>query len=304
MKSPSDSNFDKNSEYSDIEKLIKPNDKVCAPDKIFEDGSCYTLQSLILIAKAYNQENPHDKIKLNNTIETLYPNKYKRFLVRVLSKKLKDECNDQKCWTQRSFIMNIAKTNREEIEKYTFRPSGPSGKFEWLNTLHIDEVMKQYENKYDDFKFLGTVPVDFDDLSNLGIQNLNFNELIQNNKIKIGLVINLDEHYKSGSHWVALFSNLKSGYVYFFDSYGMRPDKRIRAFMIRISKFIKENSGIKKPIVDYNRIRHQFKNSECGVYSINFIVRMLDGETFEEICESKVPDDKINKFREEYFTKK
>jgi hypothetical protein len=200
--------------------------------------------------------------------------------------------------------MNIAKTNREEIEKYTFRPSGPSGKFEWLNTLHIDEVMKQYENKYDDFKFLGTVPVDFDDLSNLGIQNLNFNELIQNNKIKIGLVINLDEHYKSGSHWVALFSNLKSGYVYFFDSYGMRPDKRIRAFMIRISKFIKENSGIKKPIVDYNRIRHQFKNSECGVYSINFIVRMLDGETFEEICESKVPDDKINKFREEYFTKK
>ena len=25
--------------------------------------------------------------------------------------------------------------------------------------------------------------------------------------------------------------------------------------------------------------RHQFKNSECGVYSMNFIIRLLNGES-------------------------
>ena len=34
--------------------------------------------------------------------------------------------------------------------------------------------------------------------------------------------------------------------------------------------------------VEYNRNRHQFKNSECGVYSINFILRLLEGESFED----------------------
>ena len=38
------------------------------------------------------------------------------------------------------------------IAKNTFRPDGPNGRFEWLNTIHIDDTMKQYENKHPDFK--------------------------------------------------------------------------------------------------------------------------------------------------------
>ena len=41
--------------------------------------------------------------------------------------------------------------------------------------------------------------------------------------------------------------------------------------MNKLSNYLQTDAGIKRPIVDYNRIRHQFKNSECGVYSINFI---------------------------------
>ena len=38
--------------------------------------------------------------------------------------------------------------------------------------------------------------------------------------------------------------------------------------------------------IKFNQTRHQFKNSECGVYSINFILRLLKGETFEFICDN------------------
>ena len=39
-----------------------------------------------------------------------------------------------------------------------------------------------------------------------------------------------------GSHWVALFCDLDKNQIY-FDSYGIRPEKRIRNLVKRISKW-------------------------------------------------------------------
>ena len=126
----------------------------------------------------------------------------------------------------------------------------------------------------------------------------------------IGIVFNLDPHYKSGSHWVGLFlnvSNTEKGIVAFYDSYGMEPTKEVINLM---SKFIiqgyesdiDENIDI-EPL--YNPIQHQHENSECGVYSINFIVSMLKNngnkENFAEICKNIIRDKDMNKFRDFYF---
>ena len=51
----------------------------------------------------------------------------------------------------------------------------------------------------------------------------------------------------------------------------------------------------------YNKKRHQYKDSECGVYSINFILRLLHGEKFDEINGVRLPDDDVNKCRGTYF---
>ena len=73
--------------------------------------------------------------------------------------------------------------------------------------------------------------------------------------------------------------------------------------MNRINRFCQVGMGIKNTEVDYNRTRQQYKNSECGIYSINFISRLLKGYTFKQISENPVPDEKINKCRAVYFTK-
>jgi hypothetical protein len=278
-------------------------DKVCAPGTNFLAGSCIPLDLLVEMANSYNKNNNNNnnKIKLYKNLDTLNPKKYKNYLVKQFKDRLSDICKDQKCWVKQNFVNDLKKEMTHYLKKLTFRPSGPNGKFTWLNTLNVNNVMHQYENQYDDFKFYGAVPIDFDDLPELKIKNINFNNLEKKEKInKLGFVFNLDESWKSGSHWVALHADLKKGQVYFFDSYGIRPEKRIRALMRKMERYLREK-GIKNPDIDYNKIRHQYKNSECGVYSLHFIIKMLEGNTFKNVTENIISDDNINKCRKTYF---
>lgn len=296
-------------------------DKRCAPNNKFEDGSCYTIESLQKIATAFNSQ---DKNK-NNKI-TISDDKHE--LLNQLSKKL-SEC--QSCWLRTELVKNINDDNIND----TFRPIGPDGKKDWLSTTDINDVVEQYQEKYKDFVFLGAVPFDFMELKMLGIKDLDLDELIKDGKTKIGLIINLDEHNQNGSHWVALFADLKNKQIYFFDSVGEPPGKKIKWFVNDLTNYIykKEHNqeqslqvgGIMKIInkiknkeikkkytsilqdklsgidIRYNQKQHQFKDSECGVYSINFVVRLAGGESFDEITNNITKDEKMNECRETYF---
>ena len=294
-----------------MEKKI--DDTRCAPTKKYTDGSCFDLESLKKIASAYNKKF-NDDIKIT---------KNKEYLVEKLEEKMEDECDNQTCWLKQSFVREILDKNL----KNTFRPKGPTQKNGWLSTINIDQVMEQYHEKYPNFLYLGTVPSDFEDLLFLGFQNINFDKLLKKGKYKLGMVINLDEHNQGGSHWVALFINLKKNQVYFFDSFAKKPIKKIKKFIDRVVKYLfKKEFGNEIPIkylekakekydklsppiqkaldkIDYriNKIQHQKSNSECGVYSINFILRLLQGESFDEITNNPVRDEAMEKCRKVYF---
>jgi hypothetical protein len=281
---------------------LKKEDVNCAPHIEFDGISCIKLSILIEMAKAYNKHMGKDIININVNRETLNPIKYKNDLIKQFNKHMGDTCSTQECWTKQDFIKHLNKHTHKEVIKYTFRPKGPEGTFEWLNTYNINDVMHQYEKKYTDFKYLGTVPMDFDSLPQLGINDINIEQLYKNGIKQIGMVINLDESGQPGSHWVGLYAHFNKG-VYYFDSYGIRPEPRVRTFMRRIFKQAKQldiNKNIKLE-ADYNKKRHQFKNSECGVYSMNFIIRMLNNESFDNICFKPISDDDINKCRKKYF---
>uniref|UniRef100_A0A6C0JG35 Uncharacterized protein n=1 Tax=viral metagenome TaxID=1070528 RepID=A0A6C0JG35_9ZZZZ len=51
----------------------------------------------------------------------------------------------------------------------------------------------------------------------------------------------------------------------------------------------------------YNNNRFQFKNSECGVYSMHFIEEFLNGKTFDQIINNIIKDDEINKKRNYFY---
>jgi hypothetical protein len=276
----------------------------CAPGTKYEAGHCARLIILVELAKAYNSEHPDDIIELSELHEIANPNKYKQMLVNSLGKKIKERygCDNHKCWTKQKFVARMEQNAREELEKYTHRPDSPQGRFTWLNTFNIEDSMAQYEKKYDGFKFLGAVPMDFSILDGLQVNQINYLDKAKSGESKLGIIFNLDEHYKSGSHWVALYTDLEKGQVYYFDSYGIRPEKRVRQLMRQfINTIIQLGKRTEDIEVKYNKIRHQRENSECGVYSMNFIIRMARGDNFNELCNKIIPDRKINKCRMVYF---
>lgn len=287
-----------------------PLDKKCAPSKKYTLGSCIPLNSLIKMAEAYNIKYPDNSIILSNTLYTLNPTKYKKSLLKQFHSRFKNICDDQKCWINQSYVNLIDKSIKYDLKKYTFRPDSPQGKYEWLNTLNINDVMYQYEKKYPDFKFLGTVPADFQQIPPLSFnlkfnfQNTDFlNDLFDNGYRKFGMVFNLDEHNKSGSHWVALYSDFDKHAVYFSDSYGIEPEPRFRHFMRNLARFIQLKYNIPQHKLDvrHNTFRHQYGNSECGVYSLFFIINLLNGVSFDKLSSKRISDDFVNSCRDIYF---
>jgi len=287
-------------------------DKKCAPSKIYSNGSCFTLKQLKHISKTYNKLLDDDNI-LSKKIKKIKINlkNDKKYLVKELTNRLENVCDNQICWLKQSFIR---KTDNIDIYNNTFKPEGPQGKFEWLNTLHIDNVMKQYEKKYTDFKYFGAVPIDFDKIYSKF--KINFNDLLDRNIHKLGFIFNLDESWQSGSHWVSMFSDLKKKQIYYFDSVGTKPERRIKRLMKRILIWMKSKNNNLESIntdvlfhkkktkgydIKFNDIQHQYKDSECGVYSIHFILKMLQNNSFSDITESKILDNDMNQFRDKLF---
>ena len=281
-------------------------DKKCAPGKKYEEGSCFTNQNLLSMAILINKKYPEQNIKLQND---------KKYLLKNITKFMKKNfnCNDQVCWLKTELVKTL---DNDDINFFTFRPDGPEKKTEWLSTSDINNVMMQYEKQYNDFKFFGAVPYDFQDLNFLEISKINFKNLVDDKKTKLGLVVNLDKHNMSGSHWVSLYVDLKNEQIYFFDSFAKEPGNLIKKFLGKCLKYMYKNrynvaltqndldnynDNLDKFDVQYNGVRHQFKNSECGVYSMNFIIRLLKGETFDNITNNITKDDEMNSCRKVYF---
>ena len=201
---------------------------------------------------------------------------------------------------QRSVLgaMPLPEEEKMQLAATWLRPAQPSAWVSdpdmWLDTLNIQDVMRQYEQGRDDFTFLGPYPIDFAaaEDSGPGREGTSTRCLIsemcgldlKNSKDFIGIIYNLDPHYKSGSHWVANFINKRARTCYYFDSYGMRPPPRIYRFMQWLS--------IQMPDIKlgWNGRKFQFSDSECGMYSMYFIDRMLAGEPFLKFCRRAPPD--------------
>lgn len=270
----------------------KPNDQRCAPGKKYHEGSCFTIEQLKKISKQMNQHFP--SLNINTDVD-------KKTLLRSLTKKIKDkyDCDDQLCWLELDIVKDL---EDDEINKFTFRPPGPDRGTKWLNTTNINDVLEQYEKIHNDFISFEAIPLDFAELDMLKMnQNENsFENLWLRKKTKIGMVFNHDYSNMSGSHWVALYIDLKKGDIFYFDSYGVPAKKEIYKYIEKIKKFM-ISKGI-TPNDKINNIRHQFKGSECGVYSINFILRLLKGESFQEITQNITKDDDVNLCRRVYFS--
>lgn len=246
----------------------------CAPHLQNKNSkTCFSKESLVKISDELNLPTNGNKNKLWNNIREHFSNK----------------CNEESCW------INHLKTNDTEIKYNTFRPQKPEewkkNKYTWLNTYDILFVMKQFEKYYTDFHFFGPVPLDCPISFNCELTKLNLDDIHKKQKInKLGIIYNHDKHYESGSHWTGIYINIPDKTIDYYDSYGTKPPKLIYEFMKKIG-----NNEYK---LIYNDKRHQYGGSECGMYSMYFILQRLENITMKQISEKKISDNNMNKLRD------
>jgi len=274
----------------------------CSPKVDKKKFTCYSDKNLHKMRDMWNSRHPDQQINTNDSFEIW--NKLKQYYSKM--------CNKESCW-----IRQLAKNTPMKKELLDdFSPESPkewdNNPNEWLSSVDISEVMKQYERTYKCFEFIGPSPIDFDTKKMRGecvwdeLCNFNLKEQIKNGKTKIGIIFNTHPHYKSGEHWISLFINIKKGEIYFFDSAGEQVLKKIKTFVDRI---IYQGTKLSNPIhfkFDQNYpTEHQYKNTECGVYSIFFIVHMLEDKITGQYLKTHIlKDEYMEQFRKVYFNKK
>jgi hypothetical protein len=223
-----------------------------------------------------------------------------------LKKSKSCKADDGRCMITSSDLNE--KEKKSLITAY-FRPKQPdtwkADPHTWLNSDDIEAVMKQYEAAYTHFKFLGVVPIDFSakdpyDKTTEKCMNEEFCKVDlksdrASGKTVIGAIYNLDPHFKGGSHWVGLVIDLRVNKVCYFDSYGIKPPQQIARYMRYLT--LQEP----KLILESNGHRFQRSDTECGMYSMYFIICMIEGVNFSKFCKNPIPDKWMYEFRKVLF---
>lgn len=278
---------------------------ICSPNVALQFDNtftCFSLNELIMISKRYNKWLKNEKICKKDICINLKsinlekckdnfcedPN-IKFELWKKLSNNLYPLCkNDESCWLDLNFIKNESKTVKK-LKLLTFKPKKIHNEKNWLNTTDIDNVLRQYEHVDKHFKFLGALPSDFYKINNINLLKLN--------KFKrIGIILNLDGYKQSGSHWVALFIDKTKRQIEYFDSTGNPPNKNIKFYIkMKLLKIFPNYKYLE------NRFEHQLLDTECGVYSIYYIINRLFGFSFEYITSNIIRDENMQMFRKYIF---
>jgi hypothetical protein len=276
-------------------------------------NSCLTSPILVQLKESYNKNYPNDKITHTD------PKQIWTSLKSKLS-----TCSKEDCWLDIIDDKNM----RKKLDKYLFAPDHPdewnSKPNAWLSNFDINDVLRQYELTYKNFATVDPSPMDFDDKpsSKNGkcvseeLCKFQLAEYLKKGKTKIGLVFNLDKHTEGGSHWVALYIDLDDNFLFFMDSTGEEMTPEIDTLVKRIVKQGLKLSTPKQIHIHQNcPTEHQMGTTECGMYSLYFIVTMLTGkvngkplgdfsEKIKFFKDQRIPDKHVSKFRKIYFNSK
>lgn len=166
-------------------------------------------------------------------------------------------------WSESCAQMGDEKLSIALFESFSPKMSVPSNN--WLTSGDIGDFMKMVEKLPNiKFGFYGPFPIDY-----------NFKpSKMPRDVSSIGVVINTGSG--KGSHWVALFMDLKTENVEYFDSLGNEPSESMVIMIENIVsatasnyKFLSKQDDC---VVRCSSVRFQHNDTDCGVYCVKFLL--------------------------------
>jgi len=277
----------------------------CAPSKSKGKSklpTCYDESQLKFIRAIWNAKHPDDKIPKSASLKQVWT---------TVKEKFKNKCNDESCWIDE--LVKGSGQGKASVSKNLDKAFAPDAPKEWetkpnmwLDNLNISDVMKQYEDAYKCFDFIGPSPIDFDTRTKTaGVKvdddcvweelcKFSVKKMLAAKKTKIGIIFNTDPHDKPGQHWISMFVNLKKGKIFFFDSVGSAAPKEVMVLVNRIiSQGKKQNPPIHFKFDQNHPVEHQYSDTECGMYSLYFIIHMLEDKMTAQYLKTHIITDNL-----------
>lgn len=300
----------------------------CAHDKPNSEGYCVPKDELGKIAEIAIKANIIKEVGGSSTFEE---NTFKN-----LKKSIPEaaDCGTHSCILDATkeeiekVNFNDGKVVENIINEY-FKPSGPWNSTEWLSDKNIEDSFKQFTKKYSEFEMMKFKMLDefnrpYDDFDLI-------EKARSEGKTKIGFAANQDVSTGTGTHWVAIFldfdppstnpprkvrESLKCNLtkcnilevgpgsysqpftIEFFNSAGGGIYGEVVAWATQIQCLLC-SKGFVSDIILVSKVRHQEKNTECGVYTINYILKRLEGEPYTNFDSTvnKITDEKMEYYR-------
>ena len=287
-------------------KFTKKNCSPMVQGKTIKNQSCLTKDLLLNMKKQYNKKKSTNyKIKSNDP----------HHIWELLRSKMKN-CKDEQCWINNLFQQEM----RQRLHEFIFSPDKPytwaKDPNEWLSNIDIEAVMEQYVKAEPHFKFIGTTFIDWEKMDGgecvcPELCDFDLKKEISANKTKIGIIFNLDVHTGPGTHWTSMFIDIKDKFIFYFDSNGTKTPPRIKRLVTKIQEQAKL-LDMKLTFYENHPFTHQYTNSECGMYSLFFIITLLtnkvNGKPFKTVKDKinlfkrkRIPDKHVELLRNVYF---
>jgi hypothetical protein len=264
--------------------------------KTRKNHTCYDDKTLLILRDVWNKKHPENKI-ISNENESIW---------KELQQNL-TECNHEICFMEK---LVDSQNDTEKFKKEFFAPIAPKSWNkninEWLSSIDIKNVLNQYEETYSDFKFIGPTPIDFDEYIEHScvypeLCNINVKKMYDTGIRKFGIIFNLSSHNEKGTHWVSLFTDLNKQFIFYFDSCGDDIPKEIKTL---IKKIINQSKMIGIKLKEDNNIGvvHQMGDTECGMYSLYFIINLIEEiKSKDDFKKGRITDEEVQSFRHFYF---
>ena len=248
-------------------------------------------------------------------------NKPSEYILNSAKKKL--QCDTESCVLSHHdfnrFLINKFGTNSvaKRVLDRDLKAKGPRHSTNLLSNYNIDDTLIRWAREFKTFYPCPFSMIDFK-WTNNEFNQINLADVVSGNASYIdplygsitkkfdtfGCVLNTDNSYGRGKHWVCMFADFRSDIwtIEYFNSSGNPPCKDVMEWMEnQRSRLLHLNNTVL--CIPTTSIVHQKSNTECGMYVLFYIRCRLDGTKYKYFAKHRIKDEVVTNFRTHVFRK-
>lgn len=206
-----------------------------------------------------------------------------------------------------SFQNYLGYTRAKYVLNTEFKPVGPASGNALLDNFNIDDTLERWSKlgteEFDKkFRHIPFQMIDFE-VTGGELAKLDVVDLIKKKYDAFGVVLNTDVSSGRGIHWFCIYGDLKSSPVQleYFNSSGYPPKPEVEMWLQK-QEIALQRAGIKAEIIHATGGKQlQYSKTECGVWSLVYILSRLTGHPYHWIANVGANDDDMLAFRARLF---